>query len=97
MVVMAKAKQKSKRTRAGAREPDSEYFLKMLFFLVVGSFWLRITYGNGMQVPIPIGLIVGIALAMHERFRIDRKLEYAVLLMAMFIGFWLPIGITISR
>lgn len=95
-MVMAK-KLKTKKRLSSSREPDSEYFLKMLVFLVIGSFWLRFTYGLGSQIPIPLGLIVGIALATRERFQIDRKLEYAVLLMAMFIGFWLPIGITISR
>lgn len=94
---MAKAKQKGKKRTSSGREPDSEYFLKMLMYLIVGSLWLRITYSSGAQIPIPVGLIVGIAFASRERFRIDRKLEYAVLLMAMFIGFWLPIGLTITR
>ncbi|HSX53372.1 MAG TPA: hypothetical protein VLF90_03310 [Patescibacteria group bacterium] len=94
---MAKAKQTVKKRRNLVNEADSEYFLKILFYLVIGSFWLRITNSSGTQIPIPIGFIAGVALAMHERLRIDRKLEYAVLLMAMFIGFWLPIGITITH
>jgi hypothetical protein len=97
MMLMAKTKQRLKKRTPTVREADSEYFLKMVFYLVIGSFWLRITFSSGSQLPIPIGLIAGIGLAMHERLRIDRKLEYAVLLMAMFIGFWLPIGLTITR
>jgi hypothetical protein len=79
-------------------ETDSTYLLKMLLYLIIGSFWLRITNTDQtMQIPIPVGLIVGIIFASHEHFQIDRKLEYAILLLAMFIGFWLPIGVTIVR
>ena len=89
---MAKAKTK----RSANTELDSTYLLKMVLYLVLGSFWLKITYGNQTsQIPIPLGFIVGLIIASREKFQIDRKMEFAILLMAMFIGFWLPIGLTI--
>jgi len=93
-MLMAKRK-----TKVATRiELDSVYVLKMLLYLILGSFWLRVSNtSQTSQIPIPIGLIIGLFLASHERFQIDRKLEYAILLMAMFIGFWLPIGITVVR
>lgn len=90
---MAKAKQKAKKQH---QELDSTYFLKMVFYLVLGSVWIRIVNGNS-EIPLPVGLALGVILASHEKLQIDRKIEYAILIMAMFLGYWLPIGITITR
>ena len=90
---MAKTKSKAKKQ---SKELDSVYFLKMIFYLVLGSFWLRISNGTS-EIPLPVGLAIGVILASHERLQIDRKIEYAILIMAMFLGYWLPIGITITR
>jgi hypothetical protein len=87
---MAKSKTKS-RVKV-TNEVDSVYFLKLVLYLILGSQWLRITRGSS-QIPIPYGLIIGLAFAWHEHFQIDRKIEYAILLVAMFIGFWLPLGL----
>lgn len=89
--MMAKNK---KTTRTSATELDSVYVLKLVMYLIVGTFWIRIgTAHNPTQLPIPVGLVVGVALAMHEHFRIDRKIEYAVLLVAMLVGFWTQAGL----
>jgi ABC-type dipeptide/oligopeptide/nickel transport system permease component len=84
------------KTKRKPAEADSAYILKLVLYLIVGSLWLKISRPTGGQVPIPIGFIVGVLFAMHENFRIDRKIEYALLLVAMFVGFWLPIGIFIA-
>ncbi len=83
------AKQKSKNS-------DEGYILKLVLFLVLGSLWLKVSDGHSWQVPIPVGFILGIFLAGHDHFKIDRKIEYAVLLIAMLVGFWAPIGIFIN-
>jgi hypothetical protein len=63
-------------------------------YLILGSQWLRITDSAGeVLVPLPVGLIIGTAFAMHDHFKIDRKIEFAVLLVAMFVGFWTQTGI----
>lgn len=77
-------------------ETDSAYFLKLVLYVIVGSLWIKITKGDGMQIPIPVGFIVGLIFTTHEHFKIDRKIEYAVLLIAMLIGFWAPIGLYIN-
>ena len=87
---------KKKKPKQKAQELDSEYVLKMVVYLILGSIWVRLSaHGQNWEVPIPIGLMVGILLASKEKFQIDRKLEYAILLMSMFIGFWLPLGLTV--
>jgi len=75
---------------------EEAYFLKLVLFLVLGSLWLKVGDGQGWQIPIPVGFILGMALATHDHFQIDRKIEYALLLVAMFVGFWAPIGIYLN-
>lgn len=75
---------------------DSTYFLKLVVLLILGSLWIKASNGENWQLPVPIGLIIGLVIVTHEHFKIDRKIEYAVLLMAMLIGFWAPIGLFIS-
>lgn len=60
--------------------------------MIVGMQWLWFENGSN-RIPIPIGLIIGYLFALHDHFRIDRKIEYAVLIIAMFIGFWLQAGV----
>ncbi len=84
-----------KKKKAPAQEIDSVYFLKLVMYLIIGSFWVRIDR-NGTVIPVPVGLIVGLIFASHEHFQLDRKIEYAVLLMAMFVGLWLPLGLTLA-
>jgi len=73
-------------------EQDSTYFLKLVLYLIVGSQWLKIVLDSGWQIPIPVGALIGLLFAAHDHFSIDRKIEYAVLLVAMFVGFWVPLG-----
>ena len=89
---------KTKRAKRTSRiELDSVYALKLVLYLVIGSLWLRITNMSGtMQVPVPVGLLVGLAFAMHDHFRIDRKIEFAVLLVAMLVGYWTQAGLYLT-
>ena len=77
-------------------ETDSAYFLKLVMYLIVGSQWLRIESLPDWSMPIPLGLIVGLVFASHDHFKIDRKIEYALLRVAAFVAFWLPMGIVVS-
>lgn len=91
---MAKQKRKSKKSV----ESDSAYFLKLVLFFILGTFWVRlvnINSGPFEHLSLPVGLIVGLIFASHEHFQVDRKIEYAVLLAATFISFYLPVGITV--
>lgn len=72
-------------------EKDSVYFLKLVMFFLLGVFWLRITVGDNSYVGLPLGLMFGLVFARHEHFRIDRKIEYAVLLVATVLSAYIPI------
>ncbi len=85
-----------KSTAKAGYEPDSMFFLKLTVFLILGSQWVYIERLPDWQIPIPVGLVLGLVFATHEHFQIDRKIEYAVLVVATFISFWLPIGLVIQ-
>lgn len=95
------AKQKNKKAPSSVQSGvantklDNNYFLKLVLYLVVGSFWLKITAG-GTHIPIPIGLIIGLLFARHESLQVDKKIEYAVLLAAMLVGYFAPFGLYIN-
>lgn len=79
------------------RETDSVYFLKIILFFILGSIWLRfreVQVLPGMS-SLPIGLLIGLVFAHHDHFRIDRKIEYAVLLAAAILSFVAPIGVVL--
>lgn len=86
------AKAKTKNSRRPARESDSTYFLKLVLFFVCGAQWLFLK----STVPLPLGLAVGLLFASHEHFQIDRKIEYAILLVAAALGIWLHAGLQIN-
>ena len=88
---------KSRKTKRQLNEPDSAFILKMVIFLIVGAQWIRFVNPSvTKEIPIPIGLFIGLLIAMHDHFRIDRKIEYAVLLVAMLLGFWNQSGIYVT-
>lgn len=93
---MAKTKKQLKRSSKSASEADSAYFLKIVLYLIVGSQWLRIEQLPEWSIPIPLGLIVGLFYASHDHFAIDRKIEYALLIVSAFVAFWLPMGIVVE-
>ena len=68
--------------KTSARETDNAYFLKILIYLVLGTIWIKV---NG-YIVFPVGLLLGVLIAQHDHFAIDRKIEYAVLIVAAVLG-----------
>ena len=84
----------AKKKKSARTEPDGVFFLKLMLYIIVGSQWLFIVDPElSQQLPIPFGLIIGLLFASHEHFKIDKKIEYAVLLIASLVGFWARSGI----
>lgn len=76
---------------------EGPYLLKMVLYLVVGAQWVSVVDPElTKQISIPFGLFVGLGFAMHEHFQIDRKIEYAVLLISCLVGFWANSGVMLS-
>jgi hypothetical protein len=86
---MSKQKQKS-------ASKDNVFALKLVLYVVLGSLWLKVFKNDHLAVPLPIGLLVGMFYARHDHFQIDRKIEYAVLIVAALVGFWVPFGLYLS-
>lgn len=91
---MAKTKKQKQ-----AKQPanlDGVYLLKLVFYALIGTLWLKMGNGSSVSLGLPIGLIIGVAFTAHEHFQIDRKIEYAVLVIAMLVGYFAPFGLYIS-
>lgn len=77
-------------------ELDRVYILKTILYLIIGAQWLKIQTKGNVQIPIPVGALIGLIFAYHEHFQMDRKVEYAILIVAMFVGFWVPLGAVLT-
>ncbi|MEO6761340.1 MAG: hypothetical protein ABI220_03110 [Candidatus Saccharimonadales bacterium] len=78
-------------------ETDGVFVLKLVLYVILGSLWVKISRnGSNLSFPIPIGLLVGLFFTTYEHFRVNRKIEYAVLLVATLFGFIAPFGLFIS-
>ncbi len=89
---MAKTKQ------TNVQESDSAYFLKLVLFVILGSLWLKfenpVVLGDSFQLMgLPLGFFIGVAFAAHDHFAIDRKIEYAILIVMTIVSLFLPVGI----
>ncbi len=86
-------------SRQPNNEKDSIYFLKLVLYVVLGSFWLKfanpIFIGDFAINGFPLGLCIGLLFASHDHFVIDRKIEYAILVVVTIVSFFLPAGIVI--
>jgi hypothetical protein len=80
-----------------ANESDGVYVLKLVLYLILGSQWLWFQHADGSTFGVPLGLLVGFIFAAHDHFKIDRKVEYAILLVAALTGFILQIGLLVGR
>ena len=88
---MAKTK-----TKKPSAELDGVYLLKLLLYVLLGSMWLKLSNGESISIGVPVGFIAGLLFSSHEHFQIDRKIEYAALLVAMLFGYFAPYGLYIN-
>ena len=89
-------KRAAKRPADSGQELDGVFLLKLVLYLILGSMWIKVYQNDTPGLPIPIGLLIGLFFTRHEHFQIDRKIEYAVLLVAMLVGYLAPYGLYIS-
>lgn len=91
---MAKQKQKLL-----PEETDSAFLLKIVMYIILASVWVKfqepIDLGFVGISGIPIGLFVGLIIARQDRFQIDRKIEYVVLIVMTVVTYFVPAGIVI--
>lgn len=81
-------------------EADSTYFLKLVVFMLLGTFWLKFAEPvSWLGVPlrgVPVGMLVGLLLVRwFEAYQINRKIWYAILLVVTIICYFVPAGVVI--
>lgn len=72
-------------------ESDFAFLIKSALYLLLGSVWVSI----GDHRWIPLGVILGFIFSKIEVLRINRKIEYALLVVGAFLGFF-GLGITVG-
>lgn len=93
--MIKKSKIKSKQIHGP--QLDGVFVLKLIVYGVLGSLWLKLDSSTLQSTfPIPVGLAIGLLIASHEHFQIDRKVEYAVLILSALVGLIAPYGLFIQ-
>lgn len=94
---MVKKQTRNKKTQPV--ETDSVYFLKLILYMLLGATWIKfatpLSLGPFQLNGLPIGMLFGIMFAAHDHFAIDRKIEYAILIIMMVLTYFLPAGIVL--
>ncbi len=66
---------------------------------MLGSLWIKfaepLAIGNIIISGLPIGLFIGLLFASKDHFQVDRKIEYALLIVIAIMTYFLPAGIVI--
>lgn len=88
-----------KRIAAKINERDSTYFLKIVMYIILGSLWIKFAHplfiGPLVLSGLPVGLMIGVLLASRDPSQIDRKIEYALLIIVAIMTYFLPAGIVL--
>ncbi|MCL1876542.1 hypothetical protein FWF74_00650 [Candidatus Saccharibacteria bacterium] len=71
----------------------AHFFLKFVIFLILGMTWLRLGAPVFGLAAAPIGLMIGLIVALFERFRIGRGIEIAILVVAAVASYFFDVGI----
>ena len=90
---------KSRKTKTDTNESDGVYFLKLVLYIVLGALWIEfenpVEIGIFMIDGLPCGLLIGLIFASHDHFQVDRKIEYAILILMAILTYFLPAGLVI--
>lgn len=87
----------SKKSKKNEQEPDSTFLLKIVLYVILASVWIKfqtpIDIGFTELYGVPVGLMIGLLVARHDRFQIDRKIEYVLLIVMTILTYFIPAGI----
>ena len=88
----------TRRSYENITESDSTYLLKLVCFVLLGTLWLKfhqpIIWLDMPVTGIPAGLLIGLLLVhKFEKYQVDRKIWYAILIVVTIICYFVPAGI----
>lgn len=88
-----------KNTKNTEQETDSAFLLKVVMYIILASIWLKfdtpIDLGFTGLYGIPVGLFIGLIVASQDKFQIDRKIEYVLLIVMTIVTYFVPAGIVL--
>jgi len=80
---------------AASRSNDGPFLFKLSLLALIGLLWVKLSFASGLQLPLPVGFVLGMIVAVRERRTTDRKILFVVLLAALLVGFIAPFGLYI--
>ncbi len=88
-----------KNTKNNEQETDSAFLLKVVMYIILASVWIKfqtpIDIGFTAIYGIPVGLFIGLIVASQDKFQIDRKIEYVLLIVMTIVTYFVPAGIVL--
>ncbi len=88
-----------KNKKNAEEEADSTFLLKIVLYVILASIWIKfqtpIDIGFTELYGVPIGLFIGLIVASQDRFQIDRKIEYVLLIVMTIVTYFVPAGIVL--
>lgn len=81
-------------------DSDGIFFLKLIFFIILSTFWVKfrtpVGARNAVFNGVPMGMIIALILNKYfEKKLVNRQLWYAVIVVVTIISYFLPAGIVI--
>ena len=80
-------------------ETDGAFLFKVVFYAILASFWIKFQQPLDLFIigvsGIPVGFLIGLLVANHEKLQIDRKIEYVVLVVMTVVTYFIPAGIVL--
>ena len=89
----------TKKIKILPQETDSAFLLKIVMYIILASVCIKFQEPLDLFVVgisgVPIGLFIGLIVARQDRFQIDRKIEYVVLIVMTIVTYFIPAGIVL--
>lgn len=80
-------------------ETDGVFLLKVILYIVLGTFWIKfgqpLQFGGLVLNGLPVGFLIGMLFAVKEKRQINRKIAYAMLIIITILCYFFPAGIVV--
>lgn len=96
---MAEKQKKQRWRNTKMPETDGVFLLKVVLYIVLGTFWVK--FGQPLELGaislngLPVGFLIGMFIATRERRQINRKIAYSLLIIVTILCYFFPAGVVI--
>lgn len=96
---MAEKQKKQRWRNTRMPETDGVFLLKVMLYIVLGTFWIKfgqpLQLGTALLNGLPVGFLIGMFIAAREKRQINRKIAYSLLIIVTILCYFFPAGVVI--